>query len=96
VNLGSEARCFIFCPVSLLSFTLADHINQRADASEVGREMLARYQDLPVLSLEVCPGEAYVAPTEMIIHDGSTAGTKTNDLTFTILGRIYAPDSRQG
>ena len=37
-----------------------------------------------VFSLEVRPGEAYIAPTECPVHDGSTRAAKSVDICFTL------------
>jgi len=38
--------------------------------------------------LAVAPGEAYIAPTENMIHDGSTLGMRHEDLQVTLRGII--------
>jgi hypothetical protein len=42
----------------------------------------------PVTRLRVDPGEAYIAPTENIVHDGSSAGASTIDVTLTARGHL--------
>ena len=36
----------------------------------------------------VRPGEAYIAPTEDVIHDGDTEAITTADVALTLLGRF--------
>jgi hypothetical protein len=47
---------------------------------------LAQNPDYPVTRVRVDPGEAYIAPTENIIHDGSSLGQRFSDVHVTIRG----------
>ena len=40
----------------------------------------------PVARLRIDPGEAYILPTDNLIHDASTEGTRCPDITLTFLG----------
>jgi hypothetical protein len=100
VNLGYAARHFLFSPLSLPGMETA----MQADATGLNRRgSLARgyfhkFPDQPVLRLRVAPGEAYIAPTESISHDGSTQDQTGWDLTLTARGRFLADsiEVRQG
>jgi hypothetical protein len=46
------------------------------------------FPSYPVLRLEIRPGEAYIAPTEIVIHDATTMGKEFTDATFTVLGNF--------
>jgi hypothetical protein len=56
--------------------------------TKIVRMFMARFPDYPVISVAVAPGEGYIAPTENVIHDGTTAGTTKPDVTLTLLGRF--------
>jgi hypothetical protein len=43
------------------------------------------YPTYPVVRLRIGPGEGYIAPTENVIHDGSTIGMTKWDLYLTML-----------
>jgi hypothetical protein len=88
INLGSSARYFLFSPLSLTGMELAmapdgRNLDRRGD---LARAFFRRFPDQPVLRLRVTPGEAYIAPTENISHDGSTLDQAGWDLTLTVRG----------
>src|SRR5688572_7475990 len=45
-----------------------------------GAAFMRRFPTCPVVRLRVRPGEAYVAPTENLLHDGSREGRSWLDL----------------
>jgi hypothetical protein len=49
------------------------------------------FPDYPVVRIRVAPGEAYIAPTENMVHDGSTDEQSQIDVTLTVLG-TFPPD----
>lgn len=49
---------------------------------------LRKYPEYPVMRLAVMPGEAYIAPTENMIHDGTTECMTVADLQVTVRGRL--------
>lgn len=93
-NLGSEDRYFLF-----VNQTLAN-IMKLLNAQDVSlptllsgynrRELLDGFFRLcatyPVIRLRIKPYEAYIAPTENIIHDGDLANKVNPDVTYTIRG----------
>ncbi|REC47050.1 hypothetical protein [Chryseobacterium pennipullorum] len=80
-NIGKEARYlyFINIPANQLSTEDSD-----APVDEIVTEFLATHPEYPVLRIRINPFEGYIAPTEYIIHDGSTSGNPFKDITFTI------------
>jgi hypothetical protein len=50
----------------------------------VGRALMRASPRYPVIRLRIDPGEAYIAPTENLIHDGSSVQTRTADLALSI------------
>lgn len=57
----------------------------------IRQKFLHYYPEYPVIKVRVSPGEAYIAPTENMIHDGSTFGKSFFDVTLTIRGHIGFP-----
>ena len=53
---------------------------------DVGNALMKRFPSYPVVRVRIRPGEAYIAPTENIIHDGSTEGNKHADVQLTLRG----------
>jgi len=46
------------------------------------------FPEYPVVKLLQYPYEYYIAPTDNILHDGSTLGMKTQDVTLIYLGHF--------
>jgi tryptophan 7-halogenase len=92
VNLGTESRRLLFVNLSAARIlqVLREHGMDVATMppTDVARLFMRLCPDYPVVSVEVRPGEAYVAPTENIIHDGSSEGMRSADVTFTSIGRF--------
>ena len=59
----------------------------------VRHDFLTGFSSYPIIKLRLSPGEAYIAPTENMIHDGCTLGKRFCDVTLTIRGHIELPPS---
>lgn len=59
-------------------------LDRTAGGTAVARAFMACSPRYPVIRLKVYPGEAYIAPTENIIHDGSSAGAKGMDVSLSL------------
>jgi len=92
INIGQESRrlFFINLPLRRIDEILSeiDIYPVGASASEIGRIFMQNFPDYPVVSLEIAPGEGYIAPTENVVHDGSTSLMTKPDVTMTWLGRF--------
>jgi hypothetical protein len=102
LNLGQDTRELLF--VNLSATTMARELTRASGAGAgVGdgeggyfdmrstpliHAFLRRFPDYPVVRLRVAPGEAYIAPTENMIHDGSTLRMQHEDLQVTLRGII--------
>jgi hypothetical protein len=83
VNLGSEDRFFLFMNISLgqMCKLMSDDLS--------GEKMfMAKFSSYPVIRVRIRPGEAYIAPTENIVHDGSSIDMNTIDITLSLRGRF--------
>jgi len=94
VNIGEAERFFLFLPVSLAEIERlpkadldADMISAE-DVTGLARLFMKRFPWLPVVRCRLSPYEAYIAPTENLVHDGSSLGQTATDDHYTILGRI--------
>jgi hypothetical protein len=56
------------------------------DANDVVSEFMRLDPEYPIVKVRVNPGEVYVAPTEIILHDGSCVGKEFIDAQVTLLG----------
>ncbi len=95
VNLGHEPRrlLFINLPISVVAQRLAqlEALPPQAGPTDLARRFMERFPDEPVIALEIAPGEAYIAPTENLIHDGCTEDMRSADICLTVLGRFRRP-----
>ncbi|MEG3841565.1 hypothetical protein [Microcoleus sp. herbarium14] len=95
VNLGRDSRYFLF--VNLTELDIFEMLGCRD--SDVGKpwtrqltnEFMQRYREYPVVKLRIAPGEAYIAPTENMIHDASTAEMKHLDVKVMMRGYYRIP-----
>lgn len=98
INLGISSRCLLF--VNLTIDEIARRVCGRMGASVAWRRRLFAdcnllitsffqcFPHYPVLRLRIDPGDAYIAPTENVIHDGMTKGMHSADATLTFLGEF--------
>ena len=92
INLGTESRDFIFCPIDVLE--MQGHLRNSGTlttsdtASSSARKYLRLNPQTPLLRCQIPPGWAYIAPTENCIHDGSTSDQTSSDMTFVVRSRI--------
>ena len=94
INVGEEDRYFLFLPLSLMDITsvLSEEMGPQWKASGrytlIGRQFMERFPGMPVIRCRIAPGEAYIAPTENLVHDGSSVGQSDVDEQFTVRGHI--------
>jgi len=89
INLGDSARYLLFINLSASSMARAvggDAMQMRS--TPLIHAFMNSFPDYPVARLEIRPGEAYIAPTENMIHDGSTLGMSSVDHQVTLRGII--------
>lgn len=89
LNFGSSPRYLLVCATSIASMArwYRRHVSvDDANPTDVARAFLANHPEEPIFRIEVRPGEAYIAPTEYLAHDGSSVEGDGGDFTYTILG----------
>jgi hypothetical protein len=95
VNIGAEPRHFLFLNLSLVNVArqLAEESQQTLDpASEsIGPAFMSRFPSYPIVRVRIGPGEAYIAPTDNVIHDASTIGSEGLSITLTLRGWFTVP-----
>lgn len=88
INLG---RCDRF--LSFIALPVAE-VARRVGRSDLGTytelcaEFLRTSPGCEVIKVRIRPGEAYIAPTENLIHDGTTRGSDAPDITLNLRGRL--------
>lgn len=101
INVSDEDRFFLFINHTLTSIikkikaknsTLIDGIND-FDLRQLPYLFSTLHPNYPVVRLRCPPGTGYIAPTENIIHDGSSEGQKSKDVSLSVRGFFSAtPD----
>lgn len=97
INLGKEYRYLQF--VNLSFDQLADlcdmaRTTRNGNPYDILCTFFDRFGTYPVTRIRIDPYEAYIAPTENIIHDGSTEGTSHPDVNVAIRGFFRVPVQR--
>ena len=88
MNVGCGTRHFLYVPSPLAEIArrvvrlASPQFVARANATDVGRELFARCDDVPIVRIALRPGDSYVAPVQNLIHDGSTLATTLRDETL--------------
>lgn len=100
INMGIEARFFMFInlPIGemhkLIERTRPRALGAQKRGTIVARTFMRLIPTYPVIRVRIGPGEAYVAPTENLVHDASSLGMAGPDVNLTLRGRI-APAQRR-
>ncbi len=91
INLGPVDRHFIFLNQTASGMAaMLERVNLRVapDVGAIGAAFMSAFPEYPIARLRLRPGEAYVAPTENILHDGSSAGVLETNHYLSIRGRF--------
>jgi hypothetical protein len=95
VNLGSERRFLLFVPLSMRRLLeLLDVNDEDVQHLDPILRFFDAFPEYPVCRISIAPGEAYIAPTENIVHDGSTLGSSSVDRCLAMLGRFELRQER--
>ena len=87
-NLGREPRYFLFINIPVEA--MMDHTPGPSGnhGTTIGQRFMESHPDYPVCRIRILPGEAYIAPTENLVHDASSAGTTQVDIAGHLLGQF--------
>ena len=96
INLGKEPRYLLFYNIGYINMAkmtgFKDEFLQKShNMYEVLYHFFDRYKNYPVIKIKINPYEAYIAPTENIIHDGCTDGCTQKDINLAIRGYYHIP-----
>jgi len=95
VNIGAEPRHFLFLNLSLMNVArlLAEESRETPHPApeSVGPAFMSRFPGYPIVRVRIGPGEAYIAPTDNVIHDASTIGSQGLSITLTLRGWFTVP-----
>jgi hypothetical protein len=83
VNLGAEDRFFLFMNIPMR--VMYGLMNNKLSGE---KHFMTLFPSYPVVRVRIRPGEAYIAPTENIVHDGSSIDMNAMDVTLSVRGRF--------
>jgi hypothetical protein len=90
INLGREDRYFLFVNLTLGRMLRAVRGESGSDAdfygTDLGHDFMRAFPGYPVVKLTLRPREAYIAPTENVIHDATSVGKRYPDIALHIIG----------
>lgn len=95
INVSEEARYLLLINVpQKMMFTILSgnedevRLQPGMEGTALGLAFMQTFPDYPVVKLRIEPGEAYLAPTENLVHDGCTEGMTSWDLAVHVLGQF--------
>ena len=93
INVGTDPRYLLLLNVRVNKmFDILERKGVKLHPSQVGTPLalafMNEFPDYPVLRLRIEPEEGYIAPTENIVHDGSTIDMQSWDVAVHILGHF--------
>jgi hypothetical protein len=92
LNMGPHPRWLVFLAIDLHEIAALCGIDVTIPfTTSHAQTYLRRHPITPVYRLRIEPGEAYVAPTERLIHDGQ-ASSVTGEWVYTVFGRFERTD----
>lgn len=100
LNIGREPRYFLFWNLTVMRMLETIGLREGDEGlmtRNLAHRFFDRHPDYPVARLTLHPGEAYIAPTELLAHDATTTGRTSIDINIAMLGRFrYRPAARAG
>jgi hypothetical protein len=88
LNLGPQPRYLVFVPEDVRDMARRCQIAETTPFSTPDAQTYLRdHSEIRAYRIRVNPGEAYIAPTEELIHDG-IASSSLGEWMYTILGRF--------
>lgn len=95
INVGRGDRSVLFINQTMMEIFKSVHPDQKAKAAstpsskDMAHEFMEKNPNYPVTRLKVKPGEAYIAPTDNLVHDGCSLETNHPDVTLHFLGDFH-------
>ena len=94
INLGLEPRYLLFINIQfdkIANLFGSQPVLGGQNPYPVMHAFFDKYPEYPVTRVRIDPMEVYIAPTENIIHDGSTIGTASPDVNLAVRGHFRLP-----
>lgn len=86
-NLGTNDRFFMFVNLPIIQLAqMQEHLDLYSPSviSSTIVNFFTLYPNYPIIKIRIKPFEAYIAPTENIIHDGCSSTNHTMDINYTL------------
>jgi hypothetical protein len=97
INLGLTARYFLYInlPLAAIDALTVEQcpLDSRIHDTQHGLRaaFMSHFRSYPVVRIRLDPGEGYIAPTENLIHDGTTPDEQGSDVQYRVRGRFWPP-----
>ena len=91
VNLGPRDRYLIFLNQTasgMSSILQKANVQFKQDVRAIGAAFMSAFPNYPIVRIRLQPGEAYIAPTENILHDGTSAEVVETNHYLSMRGRF--------
>jgi hypothetical protein len=91
INLGPSDRYFIFLNQTasgMAAILEREGLRVVRDVRAIGLAFMSAFSDYPIVRIRLRPGDAYIAPTENILHDGSSFGVVETNQYLSLRGRF--------
>lgn len=90
INLAPRDRFFVFLNVPVDELK-RDFGEPASGERTLARDFAERCGEYPLVRVRIRPGEAFIAPTENLVHDISLEGSPLTDVSFSLRGRCRLP-----
>lgn len=84
INLGRSPRYFLYMNLEIKQLQSILNLPTQSNARALIQTFLERSPVYPVIRVKLNPFEAYIAPTENLIHDGSSEDQHYQDVQLTV------------
>ena len=94
LNIGRHSRGFCFLGMSVAAMVQelrsgGVELDRGATPQEVADRFMATFDSSPVVRVTLRPGEAYLAPTDNVVHDGYTEAVPPGDCDLVVMAIGY-------
>lgn len=91
INLGPSDRYFIFLnqtAAGMAAILEREGLRVARDVRAIGLAFMSAFPDYPIVKIRLRPGDAYIAPTENILHDGTSFEVVETNHYLSLRGRF--------
>lgn len=96
INLGQDKRFLMFYNISIQQMAKMigkDIDSNKFEINSIFTEFAILYPETEIYRIEIRPYEAYIAPTEFIIHDGSSINNAYFDVNLVFRGHFLVKNN---